>query len=260
MRKKILQMNTKNKYTILLISAIFALLSFGCEDMEPDSPPVKSLDENTIVTISDLREICPSGWRYTFVGDSIVFGVVTMDETSGNIYKKLYIQDDEQAVELRLSASSRVLEGDSLRVNLKGTTLGYFNQQFQVDGLDVTNVVVRASGYHMEPLTVTIPELLDAGFPTEYQSKLVKIENVQFKSAHLSETYADAINQEDESRTLEDSEGNEIIVRTSGYASFAGTTVAQGSGSITAIATQYGSTRQLVIRKLSEVELDGERF
>ncbi|HZJ74754.1 MAG TPA: DUF5689 domain-containing protein [Perlabentimonas sp.] len=253
-------MKKNNKYIALLLSALVAALSFGCDDMELDTPPIKTIDENAVLTIADLREICPAGSQHTFVGDSIVFGVVTMDESSGNIYKKLYIQDVEQAVELRLTASSRIREGDSIRVNLKGSTLGYYNLLFQVDSLDLDNVVVQASGLNKEPVLVTIAELEGMNFSTEYQSKLVRIENVQFKSGELDKTYADAANQTDKSRTLQDSVGDEIIVRTSGFASFAGTQVAQGSGTITAIVTQYYETRQLVIRRLSEVELDEERF
>ncbi|MDD2197383.1 MAG: DUF5689 domain-containing protein [Bacteroidales bacterium] len=253
-------MKKNNKYKILLLSAVIAVLSFGCDDTEFDTPPIKTLDKNAVFTIKDLRNICPDGSQHKFTGDSIVFGVVTMDESSGNIYKKLYIQDNEQAVELRLTAASRLLEGDSIRVNLKGSTLNYYNQQFQVDKLDIANLVVQATGLSKEPILVTIPELEADDFPTEYQSKLIRIENVQFLNGELNESYADAANQTDKSRTLQDDKGNTIIVRTSAFASFAGKQIAQGSGSITAIVTQFHETRQLVIRHLSEVELDKERF
>lgn len=251
-------MKKKNKYRILLLSLLIAVISFGCNDTEFDTPPIKTLVDSTVLTITNLRDICPSGSQHIFTGDSILFGIVTMDEKSGNIYKKLYIQDNDQAVELRLTASSRILEGDSIRVNLRGSTLGYFNQQFQVDKLDIANLVVQASGLHKEPILVTIPELNASDFSTKYQSKLIKIENVQF--IKLGETYADAANQADANRTLQDNTGNTIIIRTSGFANFAGEQVAQGSGSIIAIVTQYGNDRQLLIRDLSEVELDGERF
>lgn len=253
-------MKKNNKYKILLLSAFIALLSFGCDDKDFDTPPIKTLVDSTVLTITNLRDICPSGSQHIFTGDSILFGVVTMDERSGNIYKKLYIQDNDQAVELRLTASSRILEGDSIRVNLKGSTLGYYNQQFQVDKLDIANLVVQASGLHKEPILVTIPELNASDFSTKYQSKLIRIDSVQFLSGELNKTYADAANQADASRTLQDNTGNTIIIRTSGFSSFAGAQVAQGSGSIIAIVTQYFDTRQLVIRKLSEVELEGERF
>jgi hypothetical protein len=183
-----------------------------------------------------------------------------MDESTGNIYKVLYVQDEEQAVELRLTASSRINQGDSLRVNLKGATLMYYNNQFQVDNLNVQNLIVQQSDLDKDPIIVTIPELLTSNFSTTFQSKLIKIENVQFLSSELGSTFADPINQITENREIEDMAGNKIIVRTSGFASFAGSNVPEGSGSIIAIVTQFGNVRQLIVRKLSEVQMDGERF
>ena len=48
--------------------------------------------------------------------------------------------------------------------------------------------------------------------------------------------------------------GQTTIVRSSGYANFAGTQVAQGRGSIIAIYTTYGTTKQLLIRDTSDVQ------
>ncbi|PKP38947.1 MAG: hypothetical protein CVT98_04050 [Bacteroidetes bacterium HGW-Bacteroidetes-15] len=253
-------MNRLNKLAGILFA--FAIVPFiiSCEGSDFDTPPIKTLDENAILTISDLRALCPSGSTYTFTGDTSLFAVVTMDESTGNIYKQLYVQDADQAVELRLSAASRIFQGDSIRVNLKGSTLMYFNNQFQVDNLLITNLVVQESGHDKDPILITIPQLLATDFSTTLQSKLVKIENVQFLLTELGKTYADAVNQNAASRELQDMQGNKIIVRTSGFSSFANTKVAEGSGSIIAIVTQFGAVRQLVIRRLSEVELNGERF
>jgi hypothetical protein len=170
------------------------------------------------------------------------------------------VQDEDQAVELRLTASSRINQGDSIRVNLNGATLMYYNNQFQVDNLDVQNLIIQESELDKEPILVTIPELLASNFSTAYQSKLIKIENVQFLSSELGNSFADPINQITENREIEDMAGNKIIVRTSGFASFAGATVPEGSGSILAIVTQFGNVRQLIVRRPSEVQLDGERF
>lgn len=253
-------MNRILKMAGLLIALATIPFIYGCEENDFDSPPVKTIDPNSILTISDLRAICPNGTSFTFTGDTSIYAVVSMDESSGNIYKQLYVQDAEQGVELRLTASSRIMQGDSIRVNLKGSTLMYYNNQFQVDNLEVANLVVQESGNDKEPKVVTIQQLLSSSFPTEYQSKLVKIENVQFKNDELGRTFADAINQTTENRYIQDQGGYQIIVRTSGFSSFANALVPEGSGSIIAIATQFGNTRQLIVRKLSEVQMDAERF
>ncbi|HNS29560.1 MAG TPA: DUF5689 domain-containing protein [Tenuifilaceae bacterium] len=240
----------------LLLSATFT----GCND-ELDSPPVPVLDEQSIVTIANLRAQFPPSVSHTFVGDSSLFAVVTMDESTGNIYKNLYVQDNTGGVLLRLKATSRLREGDLLRISLKGSTLQYFEKLLQIDGVDaVTSLFTQARGIKIDPQTVTIPDLYAADFPTRLQSVLIKLENVQFIATDTAKTYADPVNQISENRTLEDEHGNTVLVRTNGFANFAGEKVPNGNGSIIAIASQYGNDRQLIIRHLYEVKLNGTRF
>lgn len=252
-------MNRFMKYSKILAAFAIVFFATACDDVI-DTPPVVELDPNSILTVAELREICPPGSTYRFTEDRSLFATITMDESTGNIYKQLYVQDDNHGVELRLSASSRLRQGDVVRVNLNGSLLSYYNSQFQVSGVDVKNVVFQESGINKEPILVTIDDLNEDDFSIIYQSKLVVLENVQFELTELGKTYADAVNQSAEDRVLEDANGDKIIVRTSGFASFANQKVPEGNGSIIAIATQYRDKRQLIIRKLSEVDLNGERF
>src|SRR5690554_3167489 len=110
-------MKKSKLHKALLYTLLLGLVLWSCES-DFDSPPPQIINPDMVLTIADLREMCPNGENYTFTGDTMIFGVLTSDSRSGNIYKKHYIQDNEQAVELRLSATSRLLEGDSVRVNL----------------------------------------------------------------------------------------------------------------------------------------------
>ena len=89
------------------------------------------------------------------------------------------------------------------------------------------------------------------------QSRLIKLDNVEFQSTNV--TYADAINLATGKHTLNDCDGNSILVRTSGYANFADDTVASGKGSIIGIFTRYGATKQFIIRDINEVNMEGDR-
>ena len=60
-------------------------------------------------------------------------------------------------------------------------------------------------------------------------------------------------------RTLEDCGGAQVLVRTSGYADFAGTSVPDGKGSFVAVVSQFQSDMQLYIRDINEVQLNGPR-
>jgi len=60
-------------------------------------------------------------------------------------------------------------------------------------------------------------------------------------------------------RYLMDCDKKQIIVRTSGYASFADDTISDLKGTITGIVTKFSSDYQLIIRDFKEVKLTDER-
>ncbi|HSV87750.1 MAG TPA: DUF5689 domain-containing protein, partial [Bacteroidales bacterium] len=91
------------------------------------------------------------------------------------------------------------------------------------------------------------------------QGQLIRLEGVQFAAAEMGTTFADEVNLASQNRMLEDCFGNRIIVRTSGFANFAGSQVPSGRGSVVAVAARFGSDFQLYIRRLSEVQLTGSR-
>jgi len=94
-----------------------------------------------------------------------------------------------------------------------------------------------------------------------YLGKLVKLNGVQFTDGEIGKPYADFMLDPPASanRYLMDCSKNQIIVRSSGYASFASDTINDLNGSITGIVTVFNSDYQLVIRDFSEVQLTNER-
>ena len=95
-------MNIKKLGFIALTTGIIML--GGC-NKDFDSPTVAALPEGNVISIDSLRNIY-TFFDSTFVDDISVYGTVTADEVSGNLYKSLYIQDGENAILLMLTASS----------------------------------------------------------------------------------------------------------------------------------------------------------
>jgi hypothetical protein len=95
----------------------------------------------------------------------------------------------------------------------------------------------------------------------DFLGKLVKLENVQFSAGGTGTTYADPLSDPPQSmnRDLEDCAGNRVIVRSSGYSTFAGDPLPGGNGTITGIVTKFNSDYQIIIRDIDEVVMDGER-
>ncbi|HOU75361.1 MAG TPA: DUF5689 domain-containing protein, partial [Tenuifilum sp.] len=86
--------------------------------------------------------------------------------------------------------------------------------------------------------------------------KLVKLEGVQFWNP--AATYS--IPGVNTNRILVDQNGNQIILRNSGYAKFTKDQVPTGSGSITGVLSIFGSTYQLLIRDTLDVKFNQPRF
>lgn len=242
-------MKTLSNIVALIALAVIAV---SCKK-EFDSPPVRSLPTGQVLTVAELRALF-TGTPKRFAGDTSIYAVVTADEETGNLYKNIYVQDHTGAIVMRLLNTGGLYEGDSIRVYLPGTVLGTYAGMLQLDSVDVdNNVVKQATQVHKEPQTVTVAQITP-----DMQGKLVRLEGVQFSSSHVGATYADAVGQQTVNRTLSDC-SNEVIVRTSGYANFAGQPLPMGNGSVVAVVGQFNSDMQLFIRRPAEVQLNDER-
>ena len=229
-----------------------SLVLFACKK-EYDTPPINYLPEGSVITLDSLIKMY-KGEKISFNEDISVYATVTMDEVDGNIYKNIYMQDTSAAINVRMLAGGGMYEGDYVRIALRGTVLNQYNGVMQLDSVDADkNLIKQAAGQSFPAAKYTIKEIND--LEVALQSKLVYLDSVQFYTKDLNLTYANAVEQKSESRLLTDCNGNEIIVRTSGYANFAAEKLAQGNGNMTAIVSMFGSTVQLYIRSFDEINM-----
>lgn len=239
--------------SLIPFAALAVLLLAACKK-EWDSPPARTIPVGSVLTVAELRALY-QGTPVRFTEDKSVYAVVTADESNGNLYKEVYVQDHTAAINLRLPFPGGLYVGDSVRIYLPGTILGSYNGMLQLDSVDVdNNVFKQATQVFKEPELVTIAQITPA-----MQARLIRLDSVEFIVSELGLTYADAAGQLSENRTLTDCDNNTILVRTSGYCDFAGQQVAQGNGSFVGVVGQFNSDMQLYIRNLAEVDLDGAR-
>ncbi|MEE4198655.1 MAG: DUF5689 domain-containing protein [Bacteroidales bacterium] len=258
-------MKKMNKKSVIY-TLIFALsmTMFSCVDDEFDTPPERTIPEGDPITIQEVKNLFNDEGDYQFTTDQSIYAVVTMDDKSGNIYKTAYIQDHTGAIALHMDASGGLYEGDSIRIQLNGLKVGQYENLFQIDAPDgngftmdeyITKLDTRVD---VAPEQVTILDIVSG--MDYYQCRIVKLDNVQFIPSDTSKTYANGDDLITENRTIEDQDGNTLIIRTSGYASFANDAVPNGSGSLVAIVGQYRDDVQLYIRSAEEVNMNNERF
>jgi len=236
--------------SLIIFSAVY--LFYSCNKTY-DNPPVNEVPIGNVISIGDLKDEYP-GNAITIDSNYTISGNITSEETNGNFYKEVFIQDLSGAIKLKLKASGGLYIGDSIRINVQGLTMSDYGELIQLDNVDVDQQVVKiATEKFITPYEATISQLS----LSEDQSRLVKLNNVEF--SELGMTYADAVNLSTGSRTMSDCNGNVMSVRTSGYANFADDTLPSGNGSITGIFTIYNSEKQFVIRDINEVSMDSSR-
>lgn len=238
----------------LIVIAVTFLVFTGCVKQEFDKPPIQQIPIGTVININDVRTIFSDSGNYSFKGDYSLYAVVTMDESSGNIYKSAYIQDQSGAINLHLLETGGLKVGDSIRVYLKNCSLSLYSDLLQIDNVqNDSNIVILANGKYLTPQLVNLSDINTGNL----ESFLVAINDVQFQQSELGKTYADI--DAPANRMLEDCDGNSIIVRSSNYANFATSVLPEGKGNLTAVVGIYNGTKQLYIKTTNEVHLNGER-
>ena len=240
----------KNRvFNAFLLLALVGTLFTACKKEYP-TPPIQDLPIGRVYTISEILALEPGT---VFNEDASVYGIITADEVSGNLYKAAFMQDRATgaAIQLYLNAVSGVRIGDSVRIYLKDVTYAMYNNlpqlsNFEADG----HIIILANNKPIEPALTTIDEINQG----KYLAGLVRLENVKFTEQN---TFADPTTYGN--RTLIDpmNPSSNVIVRTSNYANFANDSLPQGVGNLIAIASVYNSTWQLVIRSARELEFDG---
>ena len=236
---------------------------------DPNSP-AKTVAQVKAMLNGPLTQITESG--------SLTAKVIANDE-SGNLYKYLYVEDATGGLRINVNMTDMFLDrrfqvGRMLTVNLKDLYLGDVNGEVQLGGLYNGKVgqIETADIYKhlfptdnpialVTPTEKTIPTLTmnDVG-------RWIKIKDLQFIEADLEKTYANGTSTTN--RTLEDCNGNKLILRTSGFADFgnrdnpkpAGSTeVDSGKGDVYGVLSVFNGTYQLWITKLRDIDLDNPR-
>jgi hypothetical protein len=196
---------------------------------------------------------------YRFSGDVNLECTVTADETSGNIYKTVFVEDSTGGLTVKLLNSGGLAVGDKIRINLNNVVLNDYGDMVQLDSIDIEKQVVKlSSGNWVIPTKMTFNQVndLDAYGLATYQGRLVTLDSVEFIPVEKTLPFADALNKESLDRHIMAVNGNTMIVRSSGYSNFASAAIPCGKGSITVIVGQYRDDIQLTIRDYKEVKMN----
>ena len=266
----------KHTFQFFAYGFLLSIFLIGCVDQDFDTPPVDGEDPDITAntTIAELKALHSSGEFEQITDNLIIEGVVIADDASGNFFRSIVIEDASGGIEVRINAVELTNDypiGRRIYIKCNGLYLGDYNNLPQLGGgvfLDdgeeslagieevlLDDFIVKGKrGQQVIPTSKTIPELSPEDLNT-----LIQLENVQFVNDDAGVTFADAGNRISLNRTVEDCSANQLILRTSGYADFADELTPTGNGSITAVFSIFGSTYQMWIRNLDDLDMVDDR-
>lgn len=255
------------------LAALFLLITISsCVKNEFDAPATTNVDPDLVVskTISELQAMASGTNPVLISSNEIIAGVVIADDLSGNFYKEIIIQDSTAAIAIQIDQSNfNTLYPIGRRIFVKCNGLviaddGDGNFQLGIrdlqtvgripSGLVPRYVVPGKWGIPVTPKTVSI-----ANIGNEPTQTLIRLENVQFSAADTSLPYANAATQQSQNRLIEDCNGNQADLYSSGYANFAGAITPSGKGTLVAVYKQYAGSPELEIRNTDDVNMSSPR-
>lgn len=262
-----------NIISFFLFLALVSGLS-SCVNQEFDEPPATGtpLNVEANTTVAELKALYIPG-KFTKIEDDIVIrGVVVADDLTENFYHSFVFQDESAGIEVLINLANYYNFypiGRELAIACQGLYLGDYNGTVQLGGYtyvengserlgDIVDYNQRISRGMLigtpEPAVRTISSL-----GPQDVSTLIKLENVEFAFAELGLTFADPSGRQTLNRTIQDCDGNTIVLRSSGFSTFAAAVVPEGNGTIVAVYNVFGATKQLFIRVLEDIQMDGGR-
>ncbi|MEO6038976.1 MAG: DUF5689 domain-containing protein [Saprospiraceae bacterium] len=265
--------NNKSFFFPALLAIVLSAGVLSCVKTDFDEPPTGG-DPVILVpttTIAELKAIHTGDGTFDKVTqDWIIGGEVVMDDKSGNYYKTLVIQDASGGIEVKFNDGYLYQQypiGRTIYIRVKDLIVSDYNGMPQLIGSTVTeNGVLNGVGItdaqarakvvkgpfattRVTPKVVTLASIKNKAL----LGTLVQLNDVQFTPCDAGKTYADAVTQYSLNRLLEDCNGGpELILRSSGFATFANERTPTGKGTIVGTLGVYNNDYQLYIRNTDD--------
>ena len=245
----------------------------ACIDQEFDTPPGKAVQVEDIstTTISALKAMHTIGGDGTPIPVGIVVkGIVVSDDNAGSFFKEMVIQDPSGGVLIRINRgdlSTIFRQGKQVFVMCDGLNIGDYNGLIQIgypaageniDRIPDTEIETHIiEGEFIGEIVPNKVSLSDIN-PSLY-STLIEIQEAEFEDGLIGSTLGIPNGGGTQNRTVEDCGGDEITLRASDFADFAGAPIPSGGGTITGVLSVFGTTNQLTIRDFDDIAMDGPR-
>ncbi len=262
--------------TAVILVASISLLS-ACKKSFDNPPGAADPAIVANTSIKALKALHTSSGAYDVItSDLVISGVVVADDKSGNLYKQLYIQDATGGLQILLDATNlygTYPVGRRIFIKCKDLCISDYNGTMElgvkatvaglpslegIPGNLISKYVVGGSINNPVTPIVVSQNQLGTGMQDQYLGSLIQLDGYEFGDTTV--TFSDtSVYKSTVNLDIKNCANQTIIIRTSAYANFAGRKVPGGNGSVVAIYTTFGSTRQLILRNAEDVQFNGGR-
>lgn len=275
-------MNTLKTYFFFLV-LILGLTITSCVDNEFDKPEnTFSINADNVIPIADVLSLLDNSSTVVLGADNIgeetmyIKATINADDASGNFFKTISFQDETGALSIipdRNELNAEFPIGHTLYVKLNGLTLtydanlprlGYGIEASRLQRIPdiLVNEFMFAGGItdKVVPEVITLSSLMSNS--SDYYNKLIQVDNVEFAIGFVGQKFADADHPDGPltiNAIITDCDGNEVILRNSGFADFANDIVPLQNGSLVAIASVFNDDLQLFIRDTDDIQFTEDR-
>jgi hypothetical protein len=254
-----------------LVLLITAFTFTACVDQDFDDIQTANVDPNLTPThtIRQLQALATGSVGVEITDDIIIAGVVVGDDSSGNIYKKLILQQDSSGIAINLDKTSFYTEyrvGRRVYVKCKGLYIADNGGNFEL-GNSASNPVGRIPwglvgqylfkgqwGQYIAPKVYDLSASTNAtDIPT---NTLVQFNNVEFVTPHVVWATTGSQNLDIQECGINPAT---LVIYSSTYSTFALQQVPTGNGSIVGVYTVYNNAGELQIRDPRDANMTGTR-
>jgi hypothetical protein len=264
----------------------FSLLLFcGCNnDVETPTLDCTQPDwtvNKTVEKVYQLSETTAKQYAY----DDVIEAYVVSSDEEGNFFKTISFQtlasEGIPAIgfSVPVDASNTYIDyriGNKVYVKLKNQFTDIFYGGLRIGSLNVSNAgdptigrisqndyknVLNASCKMIDENLLVKKTSIEEALDDTKLNTLVELTDVEFTEGAIGRHYFEETNNVGGSTNwnLRDKTGNQIIFRTSSYASFSDHLVPEGSGTVRGILTKFGTDYQMMIRSEKDVVMNGKR-
>jgi hypothetical protein len=255
---------------LIFVTGIFIILS--CNKKFDEPPAYVAPDLTPTLTIAQLKAMHINGSSESITTNDIIEGLVTANDSSGNFYKQIIIEDSTAGIAVNIDDYNLFTSypvGRNVFIKLNGLILYDDNKLIQIGGSKDANnninpiaaplknqhVIKGAANVPVAPKVVDISDLNDS-----YQNMLIQLTNMEFSETDTTKTYADTSSSKNAiSFVLKNCSNKSITLRNSGFASFAGINIPNGNGNIICIYSVYNTSKQILIRDTSDIQFINTR-